>query len=111
MFGVDVNEDRVVSIVGGDLPFFEAGLKTTLHRVFEENRFRATADVRQTIEQTDYIFICVGTPSRTDGSMDDSYLRRATKNIAEVLSKDIHPLSLSRARSFLVPRRTLFDRF
>ncbi len=54
----------------------------------------ATDDARQAILETDLSLICVGTPSRGNGSLDDKYLLAVSRQIAEVLKgkSQVHSL-------------------
>ncbi len=104
VIGVDVNRDRVGRISRGEPPFFEVDLENALRKVLKKNRFRATTDIYQAVAHADYIFICVGTPSRSDGPMDDTFLGQATEDIAGVLSTDSQSIIV--VKSTVVPGTT-----
>ena len=57
-----------------ELPIYEQGLKEVLSRNVQKNRLRFTDDVNQAIQQSDVIFIAVGTPSDGDGNIDKTAL-------------------------------------
>ena len=42
-----------------------------------------TTDAKAAVQQSDYLFICVGTPSGSDGSADLSYVMQVASSIAE----------------------------
>ncbi len=85
--GVDVDMDRVKKITQGEEPFCEAGLGKVLRTVLKRRRFTATSKTGETAG-ADIVFLCVGTPARPDGSMDDTFLKRAAEDLASVLRGD-----------------------
>jgi len=52
-----------------------------------KNSIRATTDYEDAINNSDVTFICVGTPSESDGGIDLSFVKDATIAIAEQLKK------------------------
>lgn len=86
--GVDLVEERVTRVRRGDPPFFESGLKEALNEVLREGDLTATADPLAGIREADFVFLCVGTPSRPDGTMEDAYLRQAAEDVAAALPDD-----------------------
>ncbi len=79
---IDIDPDKIQKINQGISPIYEEGLDTLLTNY--KNRITATTEY-QTIMNTDVTFLCVGTPSNTDGSLDISYLTEATIHIAQIL--------------------------
>lgn len=84
--GVDLNPVKVDAINAGRSPFVEEGLDELLARGVAENRIRATADVRDAIQSSDVSLICVGTPSRANGSLDLSAVERVVESIGLALA-------------------------
>lgn len=83
--GVDPNRVKVDMMNDGNPPVIEKGFKEVLQGVVRSGRLTATDDWKGTIEQTDLALVCVGTPSRTNGSIDLKYVRRVAENIGEGL--------------------------
>jgi len=81
---VDVVEEKVDSINSGVSPIFEIGLDELLERHLEAGSFRASTD-RSMVTETDITFVCVGTPSRDDGSLDLTYLEEAAGDLGEMI--------------------------
>ncbi|HQN76115.1 MAG TPA: UDP-glucose/GDP-mannose dehydrogenase family protein, partial [Methanomassiliicoccales archaeon] len=77
---------KVESINAGAPPIFEEGLEEMLRRHLASGSFRATNDYSE-VPGTDITFLCVGTPSREDGSLDLKYLLKATEDLGKALSK------------------------
>jgi UDPglucose 6-dehydrogenase len=81
---IDIDPEKIQKINHGVSPIYEEGLDTLL--TTNKDRITATTDYKA-IMDTDVTFLCVGTPSRTDGSLDISFLKEATMQIAEILKQ------------------------
>jgi GDP-mannose 6-dehydrogenase len=79
--GVDVNADKVASVNAGRSPIVEPGLDELLGRVVAEKRLRATEDAGDAVRASEVSLVCVGTPSRRNGSLDLTYLERVCQQI------------------------------
>jgi GDP-mannose 6-dehydrogenase len=85
VIGVDVNADKVAAINAGRSPIVEPGLDELLSRCASEGRLRATTDTAEAIRESEVSLLCVGTPSRKNGSLDLSYLERVTEQVGAAL--------------------------
>jgi GDP-mannose 6-dehydrogenase len=83
--GVDINPDKVASVNTGKSPIVEPGLEELLARCAAEGRLHATSDAAAAVHDTEVSLICVGTPSRKNGSLDLSYLERVCHQIGAAL--------------------------
>jgi GDP-mannose 6-dehydrogenase len=83
--GVDVNAGKVAAVNAGHSPIVEPGLDELLSQSVKEGRLRATVDTADAVCNSDVSLLCVGTPSRRNGSLDLSYLQRVSEQIGEVL--------------------------
>src|SRR5438105_5562737 len=84
--GVDVNPDKVASLNEGRSPIVEKGLDELIHANAANGRLRATTSTAEAVAETDISLICVGTPSRKNGSLDLTYLERVAGQIGEALT-------------------------
>jgi len=84
--GVDVNPDKVASLNEGRSPIVEKGLDELIRDNAANGRLRATTSTKDAIDATDLSLICVGTPSRRNGSLDLSYLARVCEQIGQALA-------------------------
>ncbi|MBD3193154.1 MAG: nucleotide sugar dehydrogenase [Candidatus Heimdallarchaeota archaeon] len=103
---LDINEGRVNSVNHGEPFFFEPNLKPLLKRVvLENNNLSASTKIVDKIRATDITFICVGTPSKEDGSCDLKYVKLSAKQIGQALAQkeDYH---LVVAKSTIIPGTT-----
>jgi GDP-mannose 6-dehydrogenase len=83
--GVDVNADKVAAINAGRSPIVEPGLDELLARCCSEGRLRATTDTAEAIRDSEVSLLCVGTPSRKNGSLDLTYLERVSEQVGAAL--------------------------
>ncbi|HHH80271.1 MAG TPA: UDP-glucose/GDP-mannose dehydrogenase family protein, partial [Thermoplasmatales archaeon] len=80
---VDIDEKKIEKINKGLSPIYEEGLEELL--VENKNRIHATKDYKYAIQNTDVTFICVGTPSKEDGSIDLKFVKKAAEEIGKQL--------------------------
>jgi GDP-mannose 6-dehydrogenase len=85
VIGVDVSSAKVDQINGGRSTIVEEGIAELVARVVKEGRLTATTDVRAAVMATELSLVCVGTPSRPNGSIDLSYVVRVSQQIGEAL--------------------------
>jgi UDPglucose 6-dehydrogenase len=83
---VDVDKKKIEEINAGIPPIYEEGLGDLLLK-YAGKRLIATSDYEFAVRETDVSFICVGTPSAEDGSIDLSIVRAAATSIGAVLAK------------------------
>jgi GDP-mannose 6-dehydrogenase len=88
--GVDVNPDKVAAVNSGRSPIVEPGLDQLLARAIAGGRLRATTDPAAAIAETEVSLLCVGTPSRRNGSLDLTYLKRVCEQIGRALAATSH---------------------
>jgi GDP-mannose 6-dehydrogenase len=83
--GVDVNAGKVAMVAEGRSPIVEPGLDEVLARAAAAGRLRATTSTQEAIAASDVSLVCVGTPSRRNGSLDLTYLTRVCEQIGDAL--------------------------
>lgn len=105
VLGVDVNPAKVEMINAGVTPIVEEKIGDIIKDVVHDNRLTATVDVQQAIAETNSSLICVGTPSRANGDLELTYVKRVAEQIGAALaSKDeYHTVIL---RSTVLPGTT-----
>ena len=103
--GVDVNADKVAAVNAGRSPIVEPGLEEQLAEAVSAGRLRATTDTADAIAATEVSLLCVGTPSRKNGSLDLTYLERVASQIGEAIANksDYHVVVV---RSTVLPGTT-----
>src|SRR5512132_2907443 len=84
--GVDVNPDKVASLNEGRSPIVEKGLDELIRDGAANGRLRATTSTPEAVDATELSLLCVGTPSRKNGSLDLSYLERVSEEVGAALT-------------------------
>ena len=79
----DIDEKKIAMLNAGELPIYEPGLIDMVNTNAGFGRLSFTTDMKYAVEQSEIIFIAVGTPSEDDGSADLSYVLSAAKTIAK----------------------------
>ncbi|MBC7837936.1 MAG: nucleotide sugar dehydrogenase [Nitrospiraceae bacterium] len=85
VWGVDVNVDKVASINSGRAPIVEPDISDFIAKALTQGLLKATVSSAEGILNTDVSFICVGTPSHVNGSLDLTYLKRVCEDIGVAL--------------------------
>jgi GDP-mannose 6-dehydrogenase len=85
--GVDIDERKINKLKNGELPIYEEGLEEYYKKAVEEEKVSFTTDIKDAIEKTDLCFVCVGTPSYKDGTVNLSYVKNAATEIGKALKE------------------------
>ena len=81
VIGVDRIRTKVDLINAGQSPIIETDIGEIIAAAVQTGRLRATEDTLCAIHNTDLSFVCVGTPSQVNGSLDLSYIRWVCEEI------------------------------
>ena len=100
---VDVDERKSQMINNAKPPIYEEGLEELMKKF--KDKYYATKNYREAILNSDATFICVGTPSREDGSIALTYIKEASKEIGKALKEkeDYHVVIV---KSTVLPETT-----
>ncbi|HTM58718.1 MAG TPA: nucleotide sugar dehydrogenase [Burkholderiales bacterium] len=86
IIGVDPESTKVDLINSGRSPIIEKDLPEIIAEQVARGRLRATSDVVEAIRVTDLAFVCVGTPSLSNGGIDLRYIKRVCEQIGRTLA-------------------------
>jgi GDP-mannose 6-dehydrogenase len=86
ILGVDPNDEKVRLINEGRSPVVEAELEELTGRAVSRKRLRAIQDPQAAVLETEVTFICVATPSKTNGDLDFRYLEKVCAEIGAALA-------------------------
>ncbi len=82
---VDIDKEKIEKINNSISPIYEEGLDALLSKY--NKRIKATTGHEYAIKNSDITFICVGTPSRRDGSIDLSFVEEVSREIGRIIRK------------------------
>jgi len=85
--GCDVNATKVEIVNSGRSPIVETGVGDLIGEMVAAGRLRATADTADAVNSTDASLVCVGTPSKPNGSLDLTYVKRVCQEIGAALER------------------------
>ena len=80
---MDTDARRIAQLEKGEVPFFEPGITELVAKGIKENRLTFTTDIARAVDKALVIFIAVGTPPKSDGSADLSYVEEVGRGIAK----------------------------
>jgi GDP-mannose 6-dehydrogenase len=103
--GVDINLQKVQAIERGDSPVVEGGLSEIIANNVRSGKLRATTNGVHAVLESDLSLLCVGTPTRKNGSFDYGHLMGAVREIGGGIGQKraSHVVAL---RSTLLPGTT-----
>jgi len=91
VIGVDVNPTKVEIINSGKSPIVEPQMNELIHDAVKSGKLRATTDSTEAVKSSDISLVCVGTPSKSNGSLDLGHVARVCEEIGAALAtKDSH---------------------
>lgn len=80
---IDKIESKIARLNAGQIPIYEPGLDLIMAKNVESNRLYFSTDLKKAVQNSDIIFIAVGTPSsEKDGRADLSFIYEASKEVA-----------------------------
>jgi UDPglucose 6-dehydrogenase len=83
--GIDIDNQKCSDIRNGVLPLFEPDLENTL-RVGLKKKLTISNNF-SLIKNCDMIFVSVGTPQKSNGAIELSMIKKATKTIGQIIRK------------------------
>ncbi|MEX1071081.1 MAG: UDP-glucose/GDP-mannose dehydrogenase family protein [Anaerolineales bacterium] len=83
VIALDVDEKRVAGLKRNEMPIYEPGLEEVVKRNVQAGRLSFTTSYKEALQDCEFVFICVGTPSGVDGDADMKYVESAARSIAE----------------------------
>ena len=86
VIGVDVNPTKVDIINSGKSPIVEPGINELIHDEVKARRLSATTDSSEAIKASDISLVCVGTPSKPNGSLNLEHVRKVCEEIGAALA-------------------------
>ncbi|MBM7622960.1 nucleotide sugar dehydrogenase [Sporohalobacter salinus] len=80
---VDIDEEKIEGLRNGVMPIYEDGLKEIVDRNYANGNLKFTTSLAEGVEESDILFIAVGTPSDDNGGADLSAVEAVVESISE----------------------------
>jgi len=102
---LDLIESKINELNKGKSPIFEPGLENLINIGIKKGNLKGTTEIEKGILDSDVTFICVGTPSNKDGSIDLTYIKSASSSIGRALRNKSEKHTII-VKSTVIPRTT-----
>ena len=86
---LDIDQERIAKLNAAKMPIFEPGLEEIVTRNVQAGRLFFTTDYQKALQDVEFAFIAVGTPSGSEGEADLQQVREVVEKIADVIH---HPI-------------------
>src|SRR5687767_12284863 len=86
VIGVDVDQHKLALIRQGRSPVTEPGLDELLGAGVASGRLRVTEDTAEAVQHSDVALVCVGTPSRRNGSIEMAFLEGVMEELGQAIA-------------------------
>ncbi|MBH52070.1 MAG: UDP-glucose 6-dehydrogenase [Chloroflexi bacterium] len=87
VINVDVSQERVAQLNAGTSPIYEEGIDLVLSRNLDRGRIKFSTDLKSSVEDSQVIFIAVGTPSLQNGEIDLSQIMEVANQLRWCINK------------------------
>ena len=88
VYCVDKDIAKINSLNKGLVPIYEPGLEEILKKNQKQKRLFFTSDLKKAVQNSDIIFICVGTPTKKNGiSANLKYVFDVANDLKKIISK------------------------
>lgn len=88
VYCVDIDEDKINGLKNNVMPIFEPQLENIVKTSQKRGDLIFTTDISEALDNTNIIFIAVGTPMAEDGSANLDYIFSAARDIANNITRD-----------------------
>ena len=89
---VDIDAKKIKDLNNGKIPIYEPGLEPMLTRNKEKGRLLFSTSIKKSLEDTEVVFIAVGTPPDENGSADLQHVLSVAREIGIHMD---HPLLIA----------------
>ena len=86
---VDKDREKIEGLKNGIIPIFEPGLKPMINESYQKGSLIFTTSLKEAINESDIVFIAVGTPQNEDGSADLTHVINVAKEIGKEMNHSV----------------------
>ena len=103
VYGIDSDIQRTEAIKENRVPFFEPNLDRFVKRALLSQMLVVNNDLQKSVDNSKFIFICVGTPMREDGKVNLTNITKISKEIGTTI-KNIKTYQVVCVKSTVPPK-------
>ena len=85
-YGIEINEKKLRKLRSGKSDFYEPKLENYLKESLNRKKLFLTNDLKDVLK-TDITFLTLGTPSKNDGQIDLSQLKKVSSELSRILKR------------------------
>jgi UDPglucose 6-dehydrogenase len=86
VYCVDKDKKKIDLLNNGKIPIYEPGLEEILKRNYRQKRLIFTSDLKKAVDNSDIIFICVGTPTKKNSnSAELKYVFNVARELKKII--------------------------
>jgi UDPglucose 6-dehydrogenase len=86
VYCVDKNKKKIDLLNNGKVPIYEPGLEEILKKNHRQKRLIFTSDLKKAVDNSDVIFICVGTPTKKNSnSAELKYVFNVARELKKII--------------------------
>lgn len=89
VIALDIMEQKIEGLKRGEMPIYEPGLKELTNRNMLSGRLKFTTSYDEGLQDTEFVFIAVGTPSGVDGEADLRHVAAAAEEVARKMKNPL----------------------
>jgi UDPglucose 6-dehydrogenase len=86
---VDISKEKIEKLKQGIIPIYEPGLEAIVKRNLEKGRLSFTTNLEEGLQESEAVFIAVGTPPGEDGSADLKHVISVAADIGKLMKEYI----------------------
>ena len=86
---VDKDSVKIEGLKNGIIPIFEPGLKAMVNESYQKGILDFTTSLQESINESNIVFIAVGTPQDEDGSADLTHVINVAKEIGKEMNRSL----------------------
>ena len=88
VYCIDKDTNKIDALNSGKVPIYEPGLEEILKKNFKQKRLIFSTDLKTAVNNSDVIFICVGTPTKEkSNSADLKYVFQVANELKKYIKK------------------------